>query len=50
MTSRESLREEIKEYYSDVIDFDKLLANGNFFSNTKQILLKEETGQMSLFN
>lgn len=48
--SKERLEENIKEYYTREINFDKLLENGNYFSNTKQLLLKEETGQLSLFN
>lgn len=48
--SKEKLEENIKEYYTREINFDKLLENSNYFSNTKQLLLKEETGQLSLFN
>ena len=48
--SKENLEENVKEYYSKEIDFDKLLENGNYFSNAKALLLKEETGQLSLFN
>ena len=47
--SKENLQDEIKGYYSNKIDFDKLLENANFFSNTKQILLKEERGQLNFF-
>lgn len=48
--SKEELEENIKEYYTKEVNFDKLLENGNYFSNTKQLLLKEETGQLSFFN
>lgn len=48
--SKENLEENIKKYYSKEINFDKLLENSNYFSNTKTLLLKEETGQLSLFN
>ena len=48
--SKENLKGEMGQYYSKGADLDKLLANANFFSNTKQILFKEETGQISLFN
>lgn len=48
--SKEKLEENIKEHYTKEINFDKLLENGNYFSNTKPLLLKEETGQLSFFN
>ena len=48
--SKENLKENVKEYYTKEVNFDKLLENGNYFSNTKQLLLKEETGQLSFFN
>lgn len=48
--SKENLEENVKKYYSKEINFDKLLENSNYFSNTKTLLLKEETGQLSLFN
>lgn len=48
--SKENLEENVKGYYSKEINFDKLLENSNYFSNTKTLLLKEETGQLSLFN
>ena len=46
----DGLKENVKEYYTKEVNFDKLLENGNYFSNTKQLLLKEETGQLSFFN
>lgn len=48
--SKEEFEENVKRYYTKEINFDKLLENANYFSNTKQLLLKEETGQLSLFN
>lgn len=48
--SKEEFEENVKKYYTKEINFDKLLENANYFSNTKQLLLKEETGQLSLFN
>lgn len=48
--SKENLEENVKEYYSNEINFDNLLKNSNYFSNTKELLLKEETGQLSFFS
>lgn len=48
--SKEEFEENVKGYYTKEINFDKLLENANYFSNTKQLLLKEKTGQLSLFN
>lgn len=48
--SKESLENNIKYYYSNNIDFDLLLKQGNYFSNTKELLLKEDTCQISLFD
>lgn len=47
--SKEKLEENIKKYYSKEVNFDTLLENSNYFSNTKTLLLKEETGQLSFF-
>ena len=46
----EIFEKDIKKYYSNEINFDKLLENNNYFSNTKPLLLKEETGQISFFD
>lgn len=48
--SKENFEKDIKKYYSKEINFDKLLENNNYFSNTKPLLLKEETGQISFFD
>ncbi len=48
--SKENLKKDIEKYYSNEINFDKLLENNNYFSNTKPLLLKEETGQISFFD
>lgn len=47
--SKEELEEDLKKYYSNVFDFSHILENSNYFSNTKTLLLKEETGQLSFF-
>ena len=44
--SKEDFEKDIKKYYSKEINFDKLLENNNYFSNTKPLLLKEEIGQI----
>ena len=48
--SKENFKKGIKKYYSNEINFDKLLENNNYFSNTKTLLLKEETGQIIFFD
>lgn len=47
--SKEEMRKEInKVYLNKEIDVDKMLMNGNFFDNYKQILFKFDDGQISI--
>ena len=47
--SKEDLTNKYIELYGNSFDFDKMLMNGNFFSNYKNILFKVDNGQLSLF-
>lgn len=50
VASKISIKKEIKPYYSNDIDIDSLLKDGNNFCNSKPILLKEESDQLDWFD
>lgn len=47
--SKEEMFNKCAELYGKELDFEKILANGDFFCNHKNVLFKIDTGQLTLF-
>lgn len=49
IVSKERMLNKCRELYGKELEFERILANGDFFGNSKNVLFKIDVGQCSLF-